>query len=189
MVSPDTQTTEVDAAPMVDRRLLYFLPAGVLVLDQILKLIMIRWIGPGAAWHRWELAGRLVAFEYVESRGAAFGILPGQTALLTAVAIAIIVGCVFLMRREARTHPVAAMAIGLIVGGALGNLVDRIRLGYVVDFIAVGIWPKFNLADTMISIGIVLLLWSGLRESPRHDVGDATANKEQHTDEQTPVLF
>ncbi|HVL25732.1 MAG TPA: signal peptidase II [Thermomicrobiales bacterium] len=187
MASTETQTMETTAARVtaLDRRLLYLLPAVVLLADQLLKLVMIAWIGRGAETHRWELAGRLVAFEYVENYGAAFGILPGQTALLTVVAVAITIGCVLLMRREAQSHPVAAIAIGLIVGGALGNLLDRVRLGYVVDFIAIGIWPKFNLADTMISIGIVLMLWSGMREHPPQHASERTANEDQHTDEQT----
>ncbi len=53
-----------------------------------------------------------------------------------------------------------AVSLGLLVGGALGNVIDRVRLGYVIDFIAVGIWPKFNLADSAVTIGVVLLAWS-----------------------------
>jgi signal peptidase II len=192
MVPSESQTMKTPAATMsllsaVDGRLLYAIPVVGLAVDQVLKLIVVWWLGPDADSHRWELAGRLVAFEYVENRGAAFGILPGQTMLLTAVALIIVAGCMVLMRREAKTHPVAAMGIGLIVGGALGNMTDRVRLGYVVDFIAIGIWPKFHLADTMITIGIGLLLWSGVRETPARHPGDTTANEEQHTDEQSTI--
>jgi hypothetical protein len=80
MASTETQTMESPAAraTALDRRLLYLLPAVVLLADQLLKLVMIAWIGRDADTHRWEFAGRLVAFEYVENYGAAFGILPGR---------------------------------------------------------------------------------------------------------------
>lgn len=142
--------------------LLVLIPVVIVVLDQLLKAVMVQWIGPQSSVHRWELAGRFLAFEYLENRGAAFGIMPDQTELLTALSIALTVFGIAVMWREARAHPLTALAIGMVVGGAVGNIIDRIRLGYVVDFIAVGIWPKFNLADAMITVGVVLLLWSAI---------------------------
>ncbi len=56
------------------------------------------------------------------------------------------------------------LGIGLIVGGAIGNLIDRLRLGYVVDFIAAGTWPKFNIADSAITIGLMLMAWTVFRD-------------------------
>lgn len=149
---------------MLDRRLLMLIPATIVLLDQALKLLMTAWIGPDASSHRWELAGNVLAFAYVENRGAAFGIMPEQTGLLTAVSILISGFGLTLMWREAETHPRTALAIGLVVGGALGNIVDRLRLGYVVDFVAVGSWPRFNLADSMVTIGVILLIWSSLND-------------------------
>ena len=52
------------------------------------------------------------------------------------------------------------MSLGLLVGGALGNIIDRVRLGYVVDFVAVGVWPKFNAADSAVTIGVLMLAWT-----------------------------
>jgi signal peptidase II len=176
MLPPSPQTND-RAEEALRRRLgwLFLLPLVVLALDQVIKFVVIAWIGPDASLHRWELAGRLVAFEYVENRGAAFGILPGRTSLLIVVALMITLGAIALMVREARQHSIGAAGIGLVVGGALGNVIDRIRLGYVVDFIAVGIWPKFNVADTMITIGIVLLPWSGIREGQPVTTGEKTS--------------
>jgi signal peptidase II len=148
----------------IDRRLLVGLPVVIVILDQLLKILFSSWLGPEAETHRWELAGNALAFEYVENRGAAFGILPEQTGLLTALSILIAGFGVTLMWREAKSHPITAIAIGMVVGGAIGNIVDRVRLGYVVDFIAVGTWPKFNLADSMITIGVLLLIWSSIRD-------------------------
>lgn len=138
---------------------------GIVVLaDQASKWLAVREIGPGATDHRIELLGRWVAFEYLENTGAAFGILDGQGSLLTIVAgvvVAVLLGYHF---RSGGSSPLIAVSIGLLVGGALGNVIDRVRLGYVVDFIAVGIWPKFNLADSAVTIGVALLGWAMLRE-------------------------
>lgn len=130
---------------------------AVLVLDQVTKGLIRDWIGPGAPRHRFDLVGRLLAFNYVENRGAAFGILQGQTAFLILAASAIVVLLVLTLRDAGRLSPMMYLGVGLLLGGALGNLIDRIRLGSVTDFIAVGIWPKFNVADSAISVGLVLM--------------------------------
>jgi signal peptidase II len=159
--------------------LLVLLPILIVVLDQLLKAVMVQWIGPESTLNRWELAGRFLAFEYLENRGAAFGILPNQTELLTVLSIGIAATGIPVMWRESRAHPSMAIAIGMVIGGAIGNIIDRIRLGYVVDFIAVGVWPKFNLADAMITMGVLLLLWSTVQEERR----DTRSNQGINTDE------
>lgn len=144
--------------------LLWMLPVGIVAIDQILKAIIVMWLGPDAGTHRWEFAGAFLALTYLENTGAAFGMLPDHTELLAALSIIIVAACGFLMWRESKVHPLTACGIAFVVGGAVGNMIDRIRLGYVVDFIAVGIWPTFNIADSAITIGIVLLVWSVIRD-------------------------
>jgi signal peptidase II len=96
---------------------------------------------------------------YVTNTGSAFGLFPNQqTFLVLASFVGIGVLLVFY-----HTHPInnimLRVSLGLQLGGALGNLVDRVRLGYVVDFIDVGAWPVFNLADSAIVVGLMGLLW------------------------------
>lgn len=172
-----TNTLAEEDNAAFDRRWIYAVPVVIIVLDQILKRIISSWLGPGADTHRWELFGNAVAFEYVENRGAAFGILPEQTEILTVVSIAISIFAVVVMHREMSQHPLSALAIGMIVGGAVGNIIDRIWHGFVVDFVAVGAWPRFNLADSMITIGIVLLLVSSFRDE--RSAQRAQASKEE----------
>lgn len=160
-----------------DRRWLLVLPLVIVVIDQLLKLVFTNWLGPDSDTHRWELAGNIFAFQYVENRGAAFGIMPDQTGLLTALSILIAGFGIRIMWREAKTHPVTAIAIGMVVGGAIGNIVDRIRLGYVVDFVGIGSWPKFNLADSMITTGVILLIWSSLRDERRKQTSRGTGEE------------
>ena len=128
-----------------------------LALDQLSKGLVVSRLGPGRTDHRFEIVDPLLRFQYVENRGAAFGLFRGGSELLTLLAIGVIitVGVVYLrMPAPSRT---LAIGVGLILGGALGNLLDRLRLGHVIDFIAVGPWPKFNVADSAITLGVILL--------------------------------
>jgi signal peptidase II len=98
----------------------------------------------------------------LENSGIAFGLFTSGTAVvITLTAIALVWMVVYFARSGAR-HPVIPAALGLLVGGSVSNLADRIRLGYVTDFIDVGWWPAFNLADSFIVIGVAMLLAAAL---------------------------
>jgi signal peptidase II len=81
----------------------------------------------------------------------------------------ILIGLVWQFARERQPQWWQIVATGAIAGGALGNLIDRIRLGYVVDFISVGSWPNFNVADSAVTIGALLLCWGWLRSNVSTD--------------------
>ncbi len=99
----------------------------------------------------------LVDWTLVENRGAAFGMLSGATALLILVALAAIVGFIALLRR--RPSLVVQLGVGGVLGGALGNLYDRIVQQRVIDFIDVRLWPYvFNVADIGITLGAIVLV-------------------------------
>lgn len=108
------------------------------------------------------------------NRGAAFSFLAGaggwQRLFFSAFAIAASVYIVYLLRKHPQ-QKLFCLALSLILGGALGNLYDRLTLGYVVDFLFFHYrgwsWPAFNVADSAISIGVVLLLWDGFRKPQR----------------------
>jgi len=116
---------------------------------------------------------------HVQNSGIAFGLFASATVvviLLTAIAVSAML--VFFGRSGAR-HPILPVALGLVIGGSLSNLLDRVRLGYVTDFLDLRYWPAFNLADSFIVIGVLVLLAALVfaeREPrrPRH-VRDATA--------------
>ena len=114
----------------------------------------------------------------VQNSGIAFGLFPSATAIvivLTTVAVAWML--VFFARSGAR-HPVLPAAVGLLIGGSLSNLVDRVRLGHVTDFLDLRFWPAFNLADSFIVAGVAILLGALVaadRNPRRRGVGDAAA--------------
>jgi signal peptidase II len=94
----------------------------------------------------------------VENSGIAFGFFTSATSVVIALtAIAVIWMLVYFARSGAR-HPVIPAGLGLLIGGSVSNLVDRVRLGHVTDFIDFGWWPAFNLADSFIVIGVAILL-------------------------------
>jgi signal peptidase II len=94
----------------------------------------------------------------VQNSGIAFGLFESATAIVT-VLTALAVGwmLVFFARSGAR-HPVLPAALGLLIGGSVSNLVDRVRLGHVTDFLDLRWWPAFNLADSFIVVGVAILL-------------------------------
>ncbi len=101
----------------------------------------------------------------VQNTGAAFGLFQDQSLLLTIVAIigviAILLFVLLVYRRFSFLNSrLGKLALGLVLGGAIGNLVDRLRLGYVIDFIDIGIWPVFNIADSAVVIGVILFAYS-----------------------------
>jgi len=116
---------------------------------------------------------------HVQNSGIAFGLFSSATAVvIVATGIAVTWMLVFFGRSGAR-HPVLPVALGLVIGGSVSNLLDRVRLGYVTDFLDFRYWPAFNLADSFIVIGVLVLLAVLVRNErePRRTrpVRDATA--------------
>jgi signal peptidase II len=160
----------------------------VVILDLLVKGIVTRAIGPEADRHAWWLIGDDVGFEYVRNTGAAFGLLRGNAELLGAISILVAIGFAGLIVIELRGGLWAMVAGGLLVGGAIGNLVERLVDGYVTDFIAVGTWPRFNVADSAITVGVVVFIIGLFVQADRgpvtHDArqGDVTTGGEPRRD-------
>ncbi|EID79644.1 lipoprotein signal peptidase [Rhodococcus opacus RKJ300 = JCM 13270] len=156
----DTSGTAAPRPVQHQRRLLLFVIAGaVLAADLLTKILAVANIEPGRpVW----LIGDIVSLRLVRNPGAAFSMATGMTWLLTLVAVGVVIGVV----RIGRTlrSPWWALGLGLVLGGALGNLVDRffrapgVMQGHVVDFVSVGWWPVFNVADSGIVCGAILLV-------------------------------
>lgn len=146
----------------------------VAVIDQLAKSLIVSAIGPGRLESRIEVVDSWLALEYTQNRGAAFGMFSGLVPILAAASLAIVTGLLLLYMRQARPPLWQTVAIGLISGGALGNLIDRVRLGHVVDFLSVGPWPNFNIADSAITVGVLVLIWGLTRPETAFDMARAT---------------
>jgi signal peptidase II len=140
-------------------RLLLSVAATVLILDIISKVLAVKFLTPGVPV---SIIGDTVTWTLVRNSGAAFSMATGYTWVLTLVAVGVVVGIIWMGRRL--VSPWWAVGLGMILGGALGNLVDRFfrspgpLRGHVVDFLSIGWWPVFNVADPAVVGGAILLV-------------------------------
>jgi len=135
--------------------------AVVLALDQLTKAIVRSSMTLGESRH--VFAG-ILDITYVHNKGVAFGALAGGGAILAALAGVALGAIVVYFVMRSRT-PYLWLPVGMLLGGALGNLLDRARDGAVTDFIDLPLWPTFNLADVAIVVGVILLLFDVERSS------------------------
>jgi signal peptidase II len=148
---------------------------AVFVLDRITKIVVTSSIPVGSSV---DVVGPWIRLSHVTNSGAAFGLLPERTTLLSILSVGAVLAIVFYYRRLAADSRLIAATLGMQLGGAFGNLIDRIGQGYVVDFVDVGIpgGPRFwafNVADSSIVVGIIavtVLLWWQERRQPRDRV-------------------
>ena len=103
---------------------------------------------------------------HVRNRGVAFGLFADGGLVLVLIGVASVIALLAFFATHSR-RPLVWLPTGLLLGGAAGNLIDRLRQGYVTDFIDLPLWPAFNIADTCITIGVLSLLYV-LEGPPRH---------------------
>ena len=128
----------------------------VIIIDQATKY----WIQSRMAYGESAPVIREVFhITYILNPGAAFGILENKTWFFIAVALILLVGVAYLYPLLPANQPIVKLGAGLLVGGAIGNLIDRVRIGYVIDFFDFRIWPIFNVADICIVCGVACLAY------------------------------
>jgi len=121
--------------------------------DQLTKQVVARTLALG---EEVEIVGPF-SIHHVNNSGIAFGLFSNATSVVIALtALAVLWMLVFFARSGAR-HPVLPVALGFVLGGSISNLVDRVRLGHVTDFLDLRFWPAFNLADVFIVVGVATL--------------------------------
>jgi signal peptidase II len=147
--------------------------AVVFTVDRLTKMWVERSV---PLYEARPVIGDYVRIVHTQNSGAAFGLLPERTTLLSILSVFAVFAILYYYRQIAGSSPIIAATLGMQLGGALGNLVDRVGQGYVVDFIDVGIpggvrfWA-FNVADSSIVVGILLvmfLLWQEERKTTAH---------------------
>ena len=138
----------------------------VLGLDQWTKHIVVTTFDPGESR---IFIPHVLYWTYVQNRAGAFGLFGTQTWLLVAMALGVLALFWYAFRDVARHSLLVRIAFGAIVGGAAGNIADRLQRQFVVDFIDFKtIWPNvFNIADSCITVGVFLLIISSLRREER----------------------
>lgn len=137
-------------------RYLYLIALVVILIDQATKLAITRQIPLGSSV---PVMGDLVYFTSVRNPGGAFGTFQSGTGVLTLITMATVIGIAALVRRKADLSLHMGLALSLLLGGAVGNLIDRLRFHHVIDFIDLRVWPVFNVADSAITVAVFVLAY------------------------------
>jgi len=146
--------------------------ALVLVLDQFSKAWVLRNIPPNEAWAPIPALANIFVFRHVTNTGAAFGLFRNGGTVLLAIAVVVVVAIIVYTRYLSTERWLVLVSLGLQLGGALGNLTDRLRFGHVVDFLDFPYWPTFNVADSSIVVGVALLALLVLTEEEMSEQAD-----------------
>ena len=135
--------------------MLWVLAVVVLLLDQSTKSVIVAWLDWGQSWPE----EGFLRITHARNTGTAFSLFQGHNNVLSFIALLAVGVLLWVYATTGARSFVLRLALGLQLGGALGNLLDRLQQGYVTDFLDVGPWPIFNVADSAISVGMVLMVW------------------------------
>lgn len=141
--------------------MIFILPVIIILLDQITKIMAINYLKTSSPY---IIIDNFFQLNYVENYGAAFGILQNKKMFFIIITLAVILAItVFLVKNYYQMNNFMRIGLGMLLGGAIGNFIDRVRLGYVVDFISFRLinrydFPVFNIADVFIVVGTGLIL-------------------------------
>ena len=152
---------------------LLLLPLAIVAFDQVTKWLVIQRL---PLYEDVPLISGLLSLQHVRNSGAVFGFLsnaeiPGKPYLFAAMSGVALLALTYYARTIPKAERLPRFALSLVIGGAVGNLIDRVRFGYVVDFVKMywetHVWPNYNVADSAISIGLVLLVVDSFRPRDR----------------------
>jgi signal peptidase II len=135
------------------------------LFDQFSKMIVQKFLTEGTTIPVWPPFFYLT---HVHNPGIAFGLFPNQGTLLAVMVVMLIIAAAAAYFLLAQSRPLTKVGLGLLLGGALGNIIDRIRIGQVIDFLDFRFWPVFNLADVAIVCGALLFIVA-LGQKPKTD--------------------
>jgi signal peptidase II len=158
-ISSELKEEQSPPVPRLRRRIrndawFFAVAAAIVLFDQLTKAVVRANLAVGESWPDEDW---LVKFTHVTNTGAAFGILQGQGLFLIVTAVIAIAAIVFYFAYPPFEHGLLRLALALQLGGAAGNLTDRIRYGHVTDFIDFPRYPEFNVADSSIVIGLAVI--------------------------------
>jgi signal peptidase II len=131
----------------------------VLVFDQVSKVWVSTSLPEGGWWSPLPGLWRVFRITHITNTGAAFGMFPDQGSFFIVIAVVVALAIVLYYRYLPTGEWLVRLSLGLQLGGAIGNLLDRLRYGHVIDFVDIGFWPIFNVADVSIVSGVAILAY------------------------------
>jgi signal peptidase II len=162
---------------ILNQATVYLLASAIVLTDQWTKHLVRTNLGINESWTPWPALAPYARILHIQNTGAAFGLFKDAGLIFTVIAVVVSVVIVLYARRLPNGHWWMRLALGMQLGGALGNLIDRLTFGTVTDFISLGGFAIFNVADASISLGVAflaILMWFEAREERRHSQSGST---------------
>ena len=174
--TPPTQTHTLRSRA-ISLLVLLLIGATIFTLDRITKMLVVQNLDLYDSWAPIPVLERLLRITHITNSGAAFGLFENGGNIFMVVAILVALAIVYYVSTYPSLPGLVQFSLGLQLGGALGNMWDRIEFGSVVDFVDIGFWPIFNVADSSIVIGVLILAFWLWREEERQERQKAAASE------------
>jgi len=134
------------------------IPGLIIALDQYTKLLVRQNLALGESWMPWASLAPYARILHWYNTGVAFGLFQNGGIIFVLLPLVIVVGIIVYFQKIPNQDWALRLALSLQLGGAIGNLIDRLTIGHVTDFISVGNFPVFNVADSAITVGVIVLI-------------------------------
>jgi len=175
-------TAKISFKYLRDYLTLFAIGGAIIILDQITKTLVRMNLALGETWSPWEWLEPFARIVNWKNTGAAFGMLPSFGDFITILAIVVAIAIVYYFPRVPREDWTMRLAMGLEFGGAVGNLFDRLTIGWVTDFVSIWRFPVFNVADLSITLGVIVLLLGVWSQERRKELLPNSIDADLHND-------
>ena len=156
---------------------LFLIATIIVIIDQITKILVRKYMAIGEYWSPWDWMMPYLRLLHINNSGAAFGIFKNGNPIFMVLAVIVSIAIIYYFPRIPAEEKVVRFALSLQLAGAVGNLIDRILFGHVTDFISVGNFAIFNVADSSITVGVAILLiavwWQERKEKKKLAVSNS----------------
>jgi signal peptidase II len=194
-VQPEIEERE-ERAPGPEILLTFVIAGFILTLDLVTKLIIENNLEVNESYVPYEAIESFFKITHVSNTGAAFGLFPSGSQVITVIAIIVSLVIIVYNMRLPANHRLFRVALGLQLGGAMGNLMSRVRIGQVTDFLDFGPWPVSNIADISIVLGVILLAYLMLFEQKQEshpeeatDTNEAAETQQRDSSDDSTMLW
>ena len=193
--TPDPPVGEQKASGK-ERVITYIIATSIVLLDLLTKLVVEDRLRINESYVPFQSLEPFFKITHVSNTGAAFGLFPSGSEVIMVIAVIVSIVIIAYNQKLPANHKLFRLALGLQLGGALGNLLSRIRIGHVTDFLDFGPWPVSNVADISIVLGTILLGLLMILEKEEESVpaneistGDLAENEDGEASEESPVIW
>ena len=170
---------------LADYGFLFLVAGAIILLDQVSKYIIRANLAIGEIYHPELWITAFARIVHWQNTGAAFGMFQSLGTVFMILSMIVSAAIIYYFPQVPREDKLIRLAMAMLLGGAVGNLIDRLNLGYVVDFVSIGEFPVFNVADASISLGVVVLFIGMWMQEREKKAGQEAGNPAETSEEET----